>query len=517
MLALDIARFRVPALPPTHDAAATASGMHSCPTCPIAGPSRHSQPFPQMLFNSQPFLVLLLITFGLFYLPALRRFQTQVLILASLVFYAWESPVLLILLCLSVVFNASVSYAIVLRGKARTAALVFAAVVFNLLLLGFFKYAGFFTRLIVGPESDSAVYHFLVTIPLPIGISFYTFEGISLVIDIMRSPGGRPAFVKNDYRSHLSDTALFVSFFPHLISGPILKARDFYPQIREKHFRDIPWQEAFQAIVIGYFLKLVVADNMKDLTELIRYPDFLALPAGHLVALLFGYSIQIFADFAGYSIIAVGLALLFGYRIINNFNFPYIADSLADFWKRWHISLSQWLRDYLYIPLGGNRRGKGRTYFNLLTVMVLGGLWHGAASVFALWGLYHGLGLAAERWCADALPARAPKPALRPLRMAVVFLFVTLGWLLFKLTRLDHVQAYFSTIAGNWSVPSNPGFLCQIAIYSAPVILYHLWHLSGRRVPAAVAARLRPVALGAMLAAVFLNSGTQGRFIYFQF
>jgi alginate O-acetyltransferase complex protein AlgI len=308
-----------------------------------------------------------------------------------------------------------------------------------------------------------------------------------------------------------------VSFFPHLISGPILKARDFYPQIREKRFRDIPWPEVFQAVVIGYFLKLVVADNMKDLTLSIRYPDFLTLPAGNLVALLFGYSVQIFADFAGYSIIAVGLALLFGYRIINNFNFPYIADSLADFWKRWHISLSQWLRDYLYIPLGGNRRGKKRTYFNLLTVMILGGLWHGAAGVFAMWGLYHGLGLAAERLVADAFPERVPRPFLRPLRMTAVFVFVTLGWLLFKLTTLGHVRAYFTTIADHWSMPSDPVLVCSVAIYSAPVVLYHLWHLVSPRVPQTVTARLRPAVLGAMLVGVLLNSGTQARFIYFQF
>lgn len=470
-----------------------------------------------MLFNSLPFLILLIATFALFYAPLTRGFQSLVLIAASLVFYAWESPLLLILLALSVLFNASVSYAIVLRGAARAGMLVAAAVTFNLMLLGFFKYAGFLARLVAGPESDSAVFHFLVSIPLPIGISFYTFEGISLVVDILRSPGGRPSFVKDTFRRHLSDTALFVSFFPHLISGPILKARDFYPQIREKHLRDIPWTEAFHLLVTGYFLKLVVADNLKDLTFFIRHPDFLDLPGGQLAAMLFGYSIQIFADFAGYSIIAVGLALLFGYRIINNFNFPYIADSLSDFWRRWHISLSQWLRDYLYIPLGGNRVGRGRTYFNLLVVMILGGLWHGAAGVFALWGFYHGLGLVVERWVANRLPDVPPRPLLRPLRIALVFLFVTLGWVLFKLSRLDHVQEYFSAMIRNWPMNNDRPFLLQILIYSMPVVLYHVWHLAGNRVPSALVIRLRPVALGAMLVALLLNSGTQGRFIYFQF
>ncbi|MFT3829758.1 MAG: MBOAT family O-acyltransferase [Opitutaceae bacterium] len=470
-----------------------------------------------MLFNSWPFLVLLCITFVLFYAPGTSRLQAQVLVAASFVFYAWENPWLLTLLCFSILANSLLSYALLAKGWRRHALVTVAAVVLNITLLSFFKYGSFFYASLFGHDARSSVSHLLGTLPLPIGISFYTFEGISLIVDIFRSRTQTCVIAKTSFPRHLLNTSLFVSFFPHLVSGPILKAKDFYPQIVRKRFCDIPWPRLYQDLVVGYFLKLVVADNLKDLTFYMEATNFSTQPGKHLASLLVGFSVQIFADFAGYSLIALGLARLFGYEMPVNFRFPYISSSLKEFWTRWHISLSQWLRNYLYIPLGGNRHGGYRTYFNLFLVMVLGGLWHGAAGSFALWGLYHGLGLAFERLLADRGVGVPDSLLFRPFRMLLVFIFVTMGWLLFKLTSLETVWAFMKTIIQNWSMPCRAEFLTNLVLFCLPVFLYHLWHLSNPRVSARFANAFRAVALGAMLFAILFNSGTTGRFIYFQF
>lgn len=470
-----------------------------------------------MLFNSWTFLALLALTFALFYLPILRRRQTEVLIASSLFFYAFENPWLLLLLCGSIAANSLLSHALLKEGWKRHLLICSGGILLNTLILGFFKYAGFLASLLpLGKESS--VFQFLVTIPLPIGISFYTFEGISLLVDILRGKKEhRTVIAHTSFWRHVANTTLFVSFFPHLVSGPILKARDFYPQIREKAFRDIPWELVFKKLCLGYFLKLVVADNLKDLTFYMEPAGYPSQPGSHLAALLPAFSAQIYADFAGYSLIALGLARLFGYQIPNNFNLPYLASSLKDFWQRWHISLSQWLRDYLYLSLGGNRKGRFRTYFNLFLVMALGGLWHGAASSFLFWGVYHGLGLAFERLAGD-LGLRAPQNLLvRLLRTLAVFAFVTLGWLLFKLTTLDLAWNYLKTIQSNWSLAGRPAFLGTVTLFCLPVLLHHLWHLWSGYLPPRWTSHLRAAALGAMLLGICFNSGSTGRFIYFQF
>jgi len=470
-----------------------------------------------MLFNSVPFLILLCTTFGLFYLPALRRFQTPVLIVSSFVFYAYENPWLLALLCGSIAVNTLLSYAIVLRGLARRAVLVAAAILFNVLVLAFFKYSGFIYSSLFGGGKESSLGHFLVSIPLPIGISFYTFESISLIVDIIRHPDGRPDFVRKSLLPHLANTALFVSFFPHLISGPILKAHDFYPQIVPKRFRDIPWDAAFGEIVTGYFLKMVVADNLKDFTLWMEYPHFQSQPSGHLLALMGGFSCQIFADFAGYSLIALGVARLFGYKLVNNFNYPYISASLAEFWQRWHISLSQWLREYLYFPLGGNRKGPVRTYFNLFVVMAIGGLWHGAAFSYVVWGVFHGFGLAVERFVGDLTKDRPVNPWVRPLKIFCVFLFVTAAWPLFKFPQFSHLLGFYGALFSNTHLPSKPAFLQAVAFFCFPVVAYHAWHLFRPTHWSAAVEQWRPAAVAAMLFAILHNSGSAGRFLYFQF
>ena len=474
-----------------------------------------------MLFNSVPFVGLVAVTFALYYLPFLRRWQLEILIAASFVFYAYDAPALLLLLLASILINVTTSYMVATDRPSRQRLWAVLGVVLNLGLLLFFKYGPLIAHSIPGGTKTS-IGHFLITIPLPIGISFFTFQGISLVVEVFRDkrPTGHGILdesqrvVPNNFMEHLRNTALFKSFFPYLVAGPIVKAHEFYPQIKAKFFKEIPWEAAFRALVVGYFLKMVVADNLKDSTFWLEYPFFMRDSSLTLIALLFGYSMQIFADFAGYSLIAIGLGHLFGYSLPTNFNFPYLADSFSDFWRRWHISLSTWLRDYLYFPLGGNRRGKVRTYFNLFVVMFLGGLWHGAAWSYAVWGSFHGLALAAERLCRNRITL--PRHwAVLSLRILVVFSFVTLAWLLFKLPKFEHVIAYMGALVNNHAQTRSDIVGC-ILIYSLPVILYYAWHLLQQRYPA----RLRKyefVIFGALLVGIALNSGSPQKFIYFQF
>ena len=392
----------------------------------------------------------------------------------------------------------------------------------NLGLLGFFKYAGLLANSfgVSGDISD-----FLHKIPLPVGISFFTFQGISLVIDVwsekteVNSEQGKLENVVDQqaepkhWMEHARNTVFYIAFFPQLVAGPIVKANEFFPQIKQKFFREIKWDVCFQSLVIGYFLKMFVADNLKDFTYWIQYPYFTSRSTINLLCMLFGYSMQIFADFAGYSLIAIGVAGLFGYQLPQNFNFPYISASFSEFWRRWHISLSSWLRDYLYFPLGGNRKGNVRTYFNLFVVMFLGGLWHGAAWSYAIWGTAHGVALAVERLLKRRIKLPETTVVLWLQRLGV-FAFVTLTWLLFKLPEFSHVVAFLQAMGKNVFVRPNPGNVFYVCFFSAPVILYHgyyLWNSEKTK------NSLKPFLLGTMLFLLLLNSGTSGDFIYFQF
>ncbi len=471
-----------------------------------------------MLFNSWLFFAFLGITFALYYLPGLARLQVPILIAASFVFYGAHRPILLLLLIASILVNAVASHRIYYGARSRQRAWAVAGVTVNLGILVFFKYSGLLYRTFVSASANGSIGELLVTLPLPIGISFFTFQGISLVVDTYRSRHDGAALVEAQPRfaAHLVVIAFFKAFFPQLVSGPIVKAHEFLPQIGEKRFGDIRWDVAFRALVTGYFLKMVVADNLHAETEWLSYPAFEVWSSATLVAMLFGYSMQIFADFAGYSLIAIGVAALFGYRLPINFNFPYISASFSEFWTRWHISLSTWLREYLYVPLGGNRRGRVRTYLNLFIVMVLGGLWHGATWSYAVWGTWHGLLLAIER----ALGAnRSPSGLASWWRSMLVFALVTAGWLLFKLPHFHDVLAYLAAVRDHRAYPHNRQLMLHIALLSVPVVAYHaayVWRAPERR-DARRRLRLEPLALGLMLFLLLTNAGDPGAFIYFQF
>jgi alginate O-acetyltransferase complex protein AlgI len=475
-------------------------------------------------FVSFTFLLFAAATLLLYYAPPLRRHQVSLLIAASIVFYAYGQPYLLLLFLASALINAVTSFR-VLRASARRERIWWAArgIIANLCILGFFKYGRLSLGLLpAGAEPGQGLFYTLLALPLPIGISFYTFHGISLLIDVVKRGDPRGFGAQNadhpplSFLRHLHQTLLYLSFFPQLIAGPIVKAHFFFPQIGPKSVGDIDWTNAAQALVTGYFLKCVVADNLQDQTFWMTYPYFLNLSSLTLLALLFGYSMQIFADFAGYSLIAIGLAALLGYRLPQNFNFPYLSQTFSEFWTRWHMSLSAFLREYLYYPLGGNRKGAVRTYANLMMVMALGGLWHGAAISYAVWGAWHGLALVIERLLQNTWFYRAHGPLMVAIRTGIVFSFVSAAWLLFKLPHFSDVIAYVQAIASNRGKHIEYLQILSIAVFSLPVVLYHLLHRFQFETPRFLAAA-RPVFYGTMLAAIILSSGNANAFVYFQF
>lgn len=476
-----------------------------------------------MLFTSLEFVILVLITFVIYYLPGGRtpasNFQMITLIVSSLFFYGYYEPILVLLLLFSVGINVVSSYLIIYGRPANRRIHAIWGVVLNLAILLFFKYSGLLGSALFG--KDTEVVAFLVSIPLPIGISFFTFQGISLIVDTYRNRDleSYRSLIPRLWLSHARNVLLFKSFFPQLVSGPIVKAYYFLPQIKQKQFGEINWEYCFRALTLGYFLKMVVADNLKDQTGLIVYPFFEAESTLTLLTMLFGYSMQIYADFAGYSLIALGLAALFGYQFPINFNFPYISSTFSEFWRRWHISLSSFLREYLYIPLGGNRHGWFRTYFNLFITMVLGGLWHGAAWSYAIWGTFHGLLLVVERFVMNHVTLKH-HVLIHLLKVLFVFTLVTFAWLLFKLPDFSHVIAYVRAVALNGDRPHNVLPIALVLVYSVPVIGYHIWYLlreSKMDFLQAAQSRSESLLFGVMLFLIITNSGSSNSFIYFQF
>jgi alginate O-acetyltransferase complex protein AlgI len=399
-------------------------------------------------------------------------------------------------------------------ARARRRLLIIGLIV-SLGVVFFFKYYGFFTSSLINLFRPLGIDLPLpvLGIILPVGISFFTFQSLSYTLDIYR---------RKLEPVPLLDFAVFVSFFPHLVAGPIVRGSELLPQLKERHDpRRIPGAIAFGLIAGGLFKKVVVANTLATsiVDPVFASPqNFTALET---LAGVYGYAVQIFADFSGYTDIAIGVALLLGFRFPQNFNRPYIANSLQDFWRRWHMTLSRFLRDYLYIPLGGSRKGTAAAYRNLMITMVLGGLWHGAAWTFVLWGALHGAGLALERWLADRRPGEEVEQATSWtwLRRLLVFHVVCLGWVLF---RSDSVATASSVLArlGDWG-PAPAVTPTVIALIVGGIGVQYL-PSSLRLSIRAGFARLRPVAMATVLGGLLLVLDTLGPegvapFIYFQF
>ena len=362
-----------------------------------------------MLFPTVQFAAFFAVVFAVSWrLMPHQRAWRRFILAASYFFYGCADWRFVILLIASTVVNqvAATASARAPADQVRKAALT-VAIVFDLGILAMFKYFDFFigsanqTLGVIGLGAPLQLLH----IALPVGVSFYTFQAISYVADVYRGrcPLARPL-----------DYAIYASFFPHLVAGPIVRPGEFIPQLAgPRDPASIPAARALSLIAGGLFKKVVLADLLA--TRIVD-PVFGA-PAAHsgaeAAAAIYGYAVQIYCDFSGYTDMAIGLALLLGFRFPDNFDRPYAATSLQDFWRRWHMTLSRWLRDYLYIPLGGDRRGLRRTYVNLILTMLLGGLWHGAAWTFVIWGGIHGSGLAIQRWWSDRRPVGLPRERLR--------------------------------------------------------------------------------------------------------
>ena len=474
-----------------------------------------------MLFNSWPFVGLVIATAIIFYLPFFKQRQVYILLASSFLFYVYDNVGLLSLLIVSGLINAFASYgAAKMRNPQFYSTL---GVVINLVILSLFKYGNLISTSFL--DINSGMGHFLCVMPLPLGISFYTFSGISLVIDAYRGNyNNNNRFISSSLGQHVKQTLLYICYFPKLLAGPIAKSDEFFTEIKPKLFKDISWQFVFKALVTGYFLKMVIADNLKDYTFWMTYPYFETKGSGDLLLMVFGYSFQMFADFAGYSLIAIGVSAIFGYRLPTNFNFPYISSSFREFWKRWHITLSQFLMQYLYISLGGNRKGKYRTYLNLLLTMMLGGLWHGAAWSYMIWGTYHGICLVLERAICGrrdyCLLCRTSSKLSHFLSVLFVFVLVSFGWLLFKLPNFSEAVLYLKCIFFNncnRSFITIPTFL-YISIYSLPIIIYHiLYYYRNSRFTVKYIIHFNYVLYGIMLFLIITNSGSANSFVYFQF
>ncbi|RJP33290.1 MAG: MBOAT family protein [Candidatus Omnitrophota bacterium] len=390
-----------------------------------------------MVFTSHIFIFyflpfVLLVYYGL---PAGRNLF---LLIASYAFYGWWNPWFVFLMLLATTVNY-ICGGIIARSaddeRRRYAALVVSVAV-SLSMLGFFKYFMFFqdnlNHLLALFGADSLS---ILQVTLPIGISFYIFQSISYTVDVYR---GESPPVRNFF-----DFACFVALFPQLIAGPIVRYNTIADQLVNRTHTLEKFTSGVALFIVGFAKKLFLANMIGQAADAV----FNAETRGTMDA-WFGvtaYAFQIYFDFSAYSDMAIGLGRMLGFEFPRNFNAPYLADSITEFWRRWHISLSTFLRDYLYIPLGGNRIGVHRTYVNLTIVMLLGGLWHGASWVFVIWGGYHGLLLAYERWRGkDSVYARLP----RPVRVFITFVLVLFSWVLFRCVTLDNAVQFFQAMFG---------------------------------------------------------------------
>ena len=380
-----------------------------------------------MLFSQIEFFVFAAIVLGFLLLVKHHKVQKLFLLAASYYFYAyWNWRFLgLIFTTTAVTYICGQALKRTEQESSRRTYLIIALVI-NLGILGFFKYYNFFTGSLAAILMPLGMNVKALHIILPVGISFYTFQALSYVIDVYRH--------KLEACDDFLDFALFVGFFPQLVAGPIVRAADFLPQLQS--VRQMSWPRAydgFRQFTYGLFKKVFIADRIAPFVDTVFGNPGVFDGTTTWLAVL-AYALQIYCDFSGYSDMAIGVARIMGYDFMENFNHPYIATRLDDFWHRWHISLSTWLRDYLYIPLGGNRKGKMRTHINLMVTMILGGLWHGAAWTFVFWGTLHGVGLCVTKLLASKSKANDPPRNWFTglIGWAVTFLITNVAWVYFR-------------------------------------------------------------------------------------
>ncbi len=477
-----------------------------------------------MLFNSIEFLLFLPAVFLLYWLLFKSREGRNIfLIIASYVFYGWWNPIFLLLIFITSISSYFSGVMIERSDKeSRRRVILWTNVVLNLGILFTYKYFNFFTTGFatmmrsVGWEVDAVTLNLI----LPVGISFYTFQALSYVIDVKRG------LIKGtcDFFAFMA----FISFFPQLVAGPIERATNLLPQfLRNRRFDYARAVEGMRLMLWGFFRKMVIADNCGPMVDKI-FGDFQGVGSLNLWIGAFLFTIQIYCDFAGYSDIARGVARLFGIELMKNFQLPYFSKSVKEFWGRWHISLSSWFRDYLYIPLGGSRKGKWKRVRNTVIVFLTSGLWHGADFTYVAWGAYHALlylpvmlrGKSKKRDSSEA-QKRAWGFATPVLAMGSTFILIMIGRILYRANHLSEAFEYFKLM---FTAPIEPEIIGKRAVAWSMLLLISEWF--GRRYESPVdlfskgLGRYAPVRWGLYLILFFtilIFSGDTEQFIYFQF
>ncbi len=471
-----------------------------------------------MIFSSTLFLFIFLPLVLVIYYLIPKRFvmaKNVELLIASLLFYAWGEPKNVLLMIISIAANYGFGLLLAKfdESKKIRRLVLIVSIVFNLGMLFFFKYFNFFTDIIGVGERFS-------TIILPIGISFFTFQIMSYTIDV---------YLRNCApQKNVLKLALYISLFPQLIAGPIVRYIDVEKQLADRSYDVDSVFKGVTRFSVGLAKKVVISNTVAMLADQIFALDATAMSASTAWLGAIAYTLQIYFDFSGYSDMAIGLGHMMGFRFLENFNYPYISGSVQEFWRRWHMSLSTWFKDYLYIPLGGNRKGKGRTYLNLFIVFACTGFWHGASWNFLVWGLYHGVFQIFERLGLKKVFEKVPRP-LKFLTHIYTMLVVVIGWVLFRADDLgmaiDYIGAMFRF--GNWgwarAMAQLEGYTLIIMligiVFSTPIIPKlgeKIRKLDGGETAVSIISGASMLVL--MMLSIFCLSGSDyNPFIYFRF
>ncbi len=479
-----------------------------------------------MLFNSPEYFIFLPIIFILYWFlfnktPAK---QNILLLLASYIFYSWWSWKFLILLILATIVDYLFGFAVASPNKSKAKIFLWIALINNLGILGLFKYYNFFAvqfqegAAIIGIHLDPI----LLQLALPVGISFYTFHGISYIFDVYR---GQRKPVTN-----FIEYAVFVSFFPLLIAGPIERSNHFLPQVQLKRkFNYNQAVEGCRLILWGMFKKVVIADSLASSVDEI-FNNYASHNATTLILGAIGFSFQIYGDFSGYTDIAIGTSKLFGFEILSNFKFPYFSRDVAEFWRRWHLSLTTWFRDYLYIPLGGSKKGKRIGIQNIFIIFLVSGFWHGAGWNFIIWGGINACGflpllvLNKNRKFVNTIVAADRKyPTIKEfLQMALTFSFISFARIFFRNRNVTDAIGYIQSIFSNTSNLGEFLLFKNMFYYIVPLILLDWWFRKDERKLRMIESPLLRhtiyIVIAILIIAIMvLRKGTKINFIYFQF
>ena len=467
-----------------------------------------------MLFDS-PVYFLFLVAVVLAYWRLRWKNQNLMLLAASYFFYGWWDWRFLALMLLSTTLDYFIAFRIAdSRNPQRRKAFLVLSLVLNFTFLGFFKYFNFFVDSMLSAAATLGAHHLsapLLRVLLPPGISFYTFQEVAYIVDVYRG--------KQEPARSFVEYALFVSLFPHLIAGPIQRPGHLLSQVQHpRRFQTALFYDGIMLIVFGLFRKCVLADNFGIIANLAFDGR---LGHGFFPTLIgaFAFGFQIYGDFSGYTDLARGSAKLLGFEFVVNFRRPYLAVSLQDFWRRWHISLSSWLRDYLYIPLGGNRKGAARTYINLMITMLLGGLWHGANWTFVVWGGLHGFWLALERFLEEAFHAPLFAKVGTAFSRFVTLSIVGIAWIFFRATDLKQALSMLGAMGDlTWNAEYGP-VLLFMGVLGAVVVGVDL---ALEQTDSEYLFQHRPVfapalAAGLLIATALFGALNSNAFIYFQF